>query len=96
MLIAAKEPAHQEMPGFRSPGTIATNYEISTGLERYELLKELKGEDPYEDLHPILITEKGTAKNPIIVRGIDEERYIGCTGYIINKDSQLIAMKLYF
>ena len=44
------------------------------------MLKELKGEDPFEDINPILITQKGTAKNPIIVTGVDEERYIGCTG----------------
>ena len=70
-----------DMPGFREPGVIATNYEIATGMERYELLKELKGEDPFEDLHPIYISKKGTSKDPIIVRGVDEERYIGCTGF---------------
>jgi cytochrome c oxidase subunit 5b len=70
----------EEMPGFRAPGAVATDYEIASGLERYELLKTLKGEDPWTDLHPINITALGTPKKPIIVTGIDPERYIGCTG----------------
>jgi cytochrome c oxidase subunit 5b len=69
-----------EIPGFRESGQIATDYEVASGLERYELLKKLKGEDPWEDLHPITFKEKGTVKNPIEIKGIDEERYIGCTG----------------
>ena len=34
------------------------------------MLKALRGEDPWEDLHPINITAKGTVKNPIIVKGV--------------------------
>ena len=70
----------EKIPGFREPGAVATDYEVATGLERFELLKTLKGEDPWEDLHPIEITALGTTKNPIEIKGIDSERYIGCTG----------------
>ncbi|KAH9274914.1 hypothetical protein BASA83_002626 [Batrachochytrium salamandrivorans] len=61
----------EQVPGFREPGQIPSNYEIASGLERYEYLKLLKGEDPWEDLQPIVLTEAGTMKKPIIVRGID-------------------------
>ncbi|KAH6579423.1 hypothetical protein BASA50_006699 [Batrachochytrium salamandrivorans] len=71
----------EQVPGFREPGQIPSNYEIASGLERYEYLKLLKGEDPWEDLQPIVLTEAGTMKKPIIVRGIDPERYVGCTGF---------------
>ena len=65
----SKVVLQETIPGFREPGVIATDYEVAAGLERYELLKTLRGEDPWEDLHPINITAKGTVKNPIIVRG---------------------------
>jgi len=71
----------ESIPGFREPGAVATDYEVASGLERYELLKKLRGEDPWDDLHPIKITEKGTVKTPIVVKGVDDERYIGCTGF---------------
>ena len=67
-------------PGFREPGQIPTNYELATGAERYEYLKLLRGEDPWEDMQPIVITGKGTPQNPIVVSGVDPERYVGCTG----------------
>ena len=69
------------IPGFRAPGQVATNWEIATGAERYEYLKNLEGQDPWEDLNPIVLSEPGTVKKPIIVTGVDPERYIGCTGF---------------
>jgi hypothetical protein len=66
----SKVVLEDSIPGFREPGVVATDYEVAAGLERYELLKALRGEDPWEDLHPINITAKGTVKNPIIVRGL--------------------------
>jgi cytochrome c oxidase subunit 5b len=77
----SKVELQESIPGFRKPGVVATDYEVAAGLERYELLKTLKGEDPWTDLHPIEIKEKGTVKNPILVTGVDSERYIGCTGF---------------
>lgn len=39
-----------EIPGFRESGMVPTDYEVAAGLERYELLKKLKGEGiVYED-----------------------------------------------
>jgi cytochrome c oxidase subunit 5b len=83
--------------GFRTPGVVATDYEISSGLERYELLKTLQGQDPWTDLHPIEITKKGTIKEPILVTGVDVERYIGCTGMgFVNKGFLRILIRLCF
>lgn len=39
--------ANNEIPGFREPGVVATDYEIATGTERYELLEKLEGRDPW-------------------------------------------------
>ncbi len=69
-----------QIPRYRAPGQIATNWELATGAERAEYLAKLAGQDPWEDLHPITLTEPGTTANPIIVKGVDPERYIGCTG----------------
>lgn len=69
-----------EIPGFREPGQIATNFDVATGNERYEYLAELEGKDPWEDLHPIYLTSKPTIANPVVIKGVDPVRYIGCTG----------------
>ncbi|KAI8905154.1 cytochrome c oxidase subunit VB-domain-containing protein [Gorgonomyces haynaldii] len=71
----------EETPGFRESGAVATDYELAAGKERYEYLTTLKGEDPWTDMHPVYLTKKGTAKDPIVVKGFDAERYIGCTGF---------------
>ncbi|KAI9097195.1 cytochrome c oxidase, partial [Phlyctochytrium arcticum] len=60
---------------------IATNYELTTGNERYELMSLLEGKEPWEDLKPIVMSTRGTVKNPTVIRGVDPERYIACTGY---------------
>ncbi|KAI8849027.1 hypothetical protein BC829DRAFT_489659 [Chytridium lagenaria] len=52
------------IPGFRAPGEIGTNWELATGNERYEYLKKLKGEEPWEDFKPIYLNAAGTKKNP--------------------------------
>ncbi len=80
LLRGSSEPP-PPIPGFRAPGQVATNWEIATGAERYEYLKQLQGQDPWEDLKPIILSEPGTVKKPIVVRGVDPERYIGCTGF---------------
>jgi cytochrome c oxidase subunit 5b len=60
--------------------TIPTNYEIATGRERFEFMKTLKGENPFEDMTPIKLTHKGTKENPINVAGVDPVFYVGCSG----------------
>ncbi|TPX35979.1 hypothetical protein SmJEL517_g01839 [Synchytrium microbalum] len=64
----------------KAPGEVATNWELATGTERYEYMARLAGQDPWEDLHPIVQTSMGTKANPVVVKGVDPERYIGCTG----------------
>jgi len=65
------------MPGFRG-----SFYELITGAERYEYLAQLAGKDPWEDMHPIYLNKgRPTVKNPVVIKGIDLVRYIGCTGY---------------
>lgn len=79
--IRVPNPEQNSIPGFRAPGQVASNWELAAGAERFEYLKKLEGEDPWEDLNPIILTEPGTVKSPIIVKGVDSERYIGCTGF---------------
>ncbi|KAJ3226948.1 Cytochrome c oxidase subunit 4 [Clydaea vesicula] len=76
-----KGTVEPEIPGFRAPGEIPTNYELATGTERYEYFKKLEGEDPWADLKPIHLSVKPTKHNPVIIKGIDPVRYIGCTGF---------------
>ncbi|KAI9205360.1 cytochrome c oxidase subunit VB-domain-containing protein [Polychytrium aggregatum] len=68
-------------PGFSREGAISTNYEVATGAHRYEYLTYLKGEEPWEDMHPIYLEKAGTVKEPIVLRGVDPVRYIACTGF---------------
>ncbi|KAJ3168793.1 Cytochrome c oxidase subunit 4 [Irineochytrium annulatum] len=69
------------IPGYREEGQFATNWELATGVERYEYLKRLKGEDPWPEMNPVEIKAAGTKKNPIVIRGNDPEFYVGCTGF---------------
>lgn len=71
-----------QIPGFRAPGEIATNYEVATGTERYEYLKKLAGEEPWAELKPIHLTSRPTKKDPFVLHGSDPVRYIGCTGKV--------------
>jgi len=68
------------LPGFREAGQVPTNYEVAAGPERYEYLKKLAGEEPWEEMYPIYLSAKGTVQKPILVEGVDPERYIGCSG----------------
>ena len=78
-----------EAPGFRAPGAVPTNYELATGTQRFELLSQLKGEDPWDDMHPIVITRKGTKTDPIIVKGVDPVRYVACSGFPVDSHETL-------
>lgn len=61
------------------PGSIPTDLEQATGLERLELLGKLEGIEVF-DLKPLDASRKGTMKDPIVVESYDDYRYIGCTG----------------
>ncbi|KAK1634926.1 cytochrome c oxidase subunit VB [Colletotrichum phormii] len=65
-------------PGAK-PGTIPTDLEQSTGLERLEILGKMEGVDVF-DMRPLDASRKGTVENPIPVRSAGEEQYLGCTG----------------
>ncbi|GMM38052.1 cytochrome c oxidase subunit IV [Saccharomycopsis crataegensis] len=60
-------------------GTIPTDLEQATGLERLELLGKLEGIDIF-DTKPLDSSRIGTVENPIMVDSFDDYRYIGCTG----------------
>ncbi|KAJ2999771.1 Cytochrome c oxidase subunit 5B [Globomyces sp. JEL0801] len=71
----------ENMPGFREEGVLGTNYELATGARRHEFLAELRGEEAWEDMRPLIISKLGTKADPIVVSGVDSELYMGCTGF---------------
>ncbi|KAK1751438.1 putative cytochrome c oxidase [Echria macrotheca] len=62
-----------------APGTVPTDLEQSTGLERLEILGKMEGVDIF-DMRPLDASRKGTVENPVLVRSAGEEQYAGCTG----------------
>ncbi|PLB45669.1 cytochrome c oxidase polypeptide IV mitochondrial precursor [Aspergillus steynii IBT 23096] len=66
-------------PGAKA-GTIPSDVEHATGLERLELIGKMQGIDIF-DMRPLDASRKGTLDNPIIVNGAGDEQYAGCTGY---------------
>lgn len=60
-------------------GTVPTDLDQSTGLERLEILGKMQGVDVF-DMKPLDSSRKGTLKDPIIVRSPGEEQYVGCCG----------------
>ncbi|KAL5687371.1 hypothetical protein EMGR_001839 [Emarellia grisea] len=66
-------------PGAK-PGTVPTDVEQATGLERLELIGKMQGIDIF-DMRPLDASRKGTLDNPIIVKSAGDEQYAGCTGY---------------
>merc|ERR1712137_289653 len=72
---------HDLLPsGGAAPGTMPTDLEQSTGLERLEVLGKMQGVDIF-DLSPLDASRKGTMDNPIVVKSFGDEQYQGCTGY---------------
>lgn len=69
-------------PGAK-PGTIPTDLEQSTGIERLEILGKMEGVDIF-DMTPLDGSRKGTLKEPILVRSAGEEQYAGCTGFPVD------------
>ncbi|KAI1865967.1 hypothetical protein JX265_006995 [Neoarthrinium moseri] len=62
-----------------APGTVPTDLEQSTGLERLEILGKMDGVDIF-DMRPLDSSRKGTIDNPIMVKSAGDEQYAGCTG----------------
>ncbi|KAL1956740.1 hypothetical protein VTO42DRAFT_6890 [Malbranchea cinnamomea] len=65
-------------PGAK-PGTVPTDLEQATGLERLELLGKMQGVDIF-DMRPLDASRLGTKEDPIIVKSAGPEQYVGCTG----------------
>ncbi|KAF5024747.1 hypothetical protein F66182_3179 [Fusarium sp. NRRL 66182] len=63
-----------------APGTVPTDLEQATGLERLEILGKMEGVDIF-DMRPLEATRLGTMKDPIMVRSAGEEQFAGCTGF---------------
>ncbi|KAL9621370.1 MAG: hypothetical protein Q9160_004130 [Pyrenula sp. 1 TL-2023] len=67
------------LPPGGQPGTIPTDIEQATGLERLEILGKMQGVDIF-DMRPLPSDRRGTFKDPIVVSGAGDEQYLGCTG----------------
>ncbi|CAA7266988.1 unnamed protein product [Cyclocybe aegerita] len=60
-------------------GTVPTDIEQATGLERLQLLGELEGIKVFDD-SPLDASRIGTKASPVLVPSYDVERIVGCTG----------------
>ncbi|KAL8763948.1 MAG: hypothetical protein Q9184_000391 [Pyrenodesmia sp. 2 TL-2023] len=67
------------LPPGAAPGTIPTDLEQATGLERFEILGKMQGIDVF-DMKPLDASRVGTLKDPIMVKSFGDEQYCGCTG----------------
>ncbi|KAK3944395.1 putative cytochrome c oxidase [Diplogelasinospora grovesii] len=62
-----------------APGTVPTDLEQATGLERLEILGKMESVDIF-DMRPLDASRLGTMENPVLVRSAGDEQYAGCTG----------------
>ncbi|KAK5952414.1 Cytochrome c oxidase subunit 4 [Knufia fluminis] len=67
------------LPPGAEPGTIPTDLEQATGLERLEILGKMQGIDIF-DMRPLPSDRVGTFKDPIVVKSAGDELQVGCTG----------------
>ncbi|KAF1351300.1 subunit IV of cytochrome c oxidase [Delphinella strobiligena] len=68
------------IPAGAPEGTVPTDLDQATGLERFEILGKMQGVDVF-DMKPLDSSRKGTLDNPIVVKSYGDEQYLGCTGY---------------
>ncbi|KAI9672311.1 MAG: Cytochrome c oxidase subunit 4 [Caeruleum heppii] len=68
------------LPPGAAPGTVPTDVEHATGLERLEILGKMQGVDIF-DMKPLDSSRLGTLDNPIVVKSFGDEQYAGCTGF---------------
>lgn len=61
------------------PGTIPSDLDQATGLERFELLGKMEGVDVFDMEKPIF-EGQGTMKDPYLVPTYVGYRYVGCRG----------------
>ncbi|PLW50605.1 hypothetical protein PCANC_06967 [Puccinia coronata f. sp. avenae] len=74
-------------PGAK-PGTVPTDLEQSTGIERYEILARMEGHDPF-DRKPLAVNHMGTLGNPVKVFSLERTRIVGCTGFPVDSHDTL-------
>jgi cytochrome c oxidase subunit 5b len=67
------------LPPGAARGTIPTDLEQATGLERLEILGKMQGIDIF-DMTPLDASRLGTFEDPIVVKSAGDEIQIGCTG----------------
>jgi len=60
-------------------GTVPTDLDQATGLERLEILGKMQGVDVF-DMRPLDASRRGTLEDPIMVRSAGDEQFAGCTG----------------
>lgn len=84
-VIAYDEVKGEEdlLPPGAKPGTMPSDLDQATGLERLELLGKMSGADLF-DMKPLDASRKGTLEDPIVVNGAGDEQYAGCTGYPVD------------
>ncbi|SCV70473.1 BQ2448_1867 [Microbotryum intermedium] len=70
-------------------GHVPTDLEQATGLERFELLMKLKGEEAFS-LDPLEVTRLGTLQDPISVFSLDNTRIVGCTGFPVDSHDTIL------
>ncbi|KDE06216.1 hypothetical protein MVLG_03495 [Microbotryum lychnidis-dioicae p1A1 Lamole] len=71
------------------PGQVPTDLEQATGLERFELLMKLNGEEAFS-LDPLEVTRLGTLQDPITVFSLDNTRIVGCTGFPVDSHDTIL------
>jgi len=72
--------AEDLLPPGAPVGTVPTDLNQATGLERLELLGKMQGIDIFDTKVPVL-EKKGTMEEPIIAKSYGEEHYVGCSGF---------------
>ncbi|KAI5480922.1 cytochrome c oxidase, subunit Vb [Pseudohyphozyma bogoriensis] len=70
-------------------GEVPTDIEQSTGLERFELLYKLKGEEAFS-MAPLEVDRLATPADPIKVFSLDTTRIVGCTGFPVDTHDTIL------
>ncbi|KAF2644417.1 cytochrome c oxidase-like protein polypeptide IV [Massarina eburnea CBS 473.64] len=76
------------LPPGAQPGTVPTDLEQATGLERLEILGKMQGIDIF-DMRPLDASRVGTLEDPIVVNAAGNEQYVGCTGCPVDSHNVL-------
>ncbi|EGG08240.1 uncharacterized protein MELLADRAFT_74577 [Melampsora larici-populina 98AG31] len=65
------------------PGTVPTDLEQATGIERYEILARMEGLEPFDN-KPLAVPHMGTLADPVKVFSLERTRIVGCTGFPVD------------